>query len=187
VKKVFFGAEWFGISKNCTAEYFFEEIDRIIQEDYVPTFNDFIRVPSLGKGKGKENTGERAGVGAGSGGEVEIREGGGMIEVKTTINNTRLQWIDMNSQVSEKRKWLHCFDDANCLIFCVPLSDIAPTSMGDAAVPPLVEAISQFDYIANSNYFRNTPLVLFMNKFDIFQEKITQGIDLQYTFPEYTT
>ena len=48
----------------------------------------------------------------------------------------------------------------------------------------MMESILLFDETVNSRFFRNTPIIIFFNKDDIFREKI-QKIDLTCCFPEY--
>jgi hypothetical protein len=42
-----------------------------------------------------------------------------------------------------------------------------------------------FDEVCNSVYFRKTPVILFLNKDDLFKEKIKK-IDLNVCFSNYT-
>lgn len=44
-----------------------------------------------------------------------------------------------------------------------------------------------FESIGNSKYFEKSGLVLFLNKMDIFSEKISSGrVDIEEFFPDYT-
>ena len=47
------------------------------------------------------------------------------------------------------------------------------------------ESLLLFDEVCNSKYFRNTNFILFLNKTDLFKEKISK-IDLTQFFPSYT-
>lgn len=47
------------------------------------------------------------------------------------------------------------------------------------------ESLLLFKNICNSIWFENTPIIIFLNKRDIFQEKIKK-VNLQVCFPEYT-
>jgi guanine nucleotide-binding protein subunit alpha len=46
------------------------------------------------------------------------------------------------------------------------------------------EALGLFDSICNSVWFKNTSMILFLNKIDIFKEKLQQ-FPLHDSFPEY--
>lgn len=47
------------------------------------------------------------------------------------------------------------------------------------------ESLLLFDEICNCRYFRNTSIVIFFNKKDLFEEKL-QKVDLNVCFPEYS-
>jgi hypothetical protein len=47
------------------------------------------------------------------------------------------------------------------------------------------ESLMLFDEVCNSIYFRKTPVILFLNKEDLFKEKIKK-IDLNVCFDNYT-
>ena len=46
------------------------------------------------------------------------------------------------------------------------------------------EALELFSIVANSRYFKNSAMILFLNKSDIFREKIKKK-SLRVCFPEY--
>ncbi|KNC69591.1 hypothetical protein SARC_17897, partial [Sphaeroforma arctica JP610] len=46
------------------------------------------------------------------------------------------------------------------------------------------EALTLFEAICNSKWFVKTPIILFLNKVDLFREKITRS-PLTQCFPEY--
>jgi guanine nucleotide-binding protein subunit alpha len=49
------------------------------------------------------------------------------------------------------------------------------------------EALMLFESISNSKYFEKTALILFLNKIDLFAEKIAGGMSpINKTFPDYT-
>lgn len=48
----------------------------------------------------------------------------------------------------------------------------------------LIEQISFFKSIVNSRFFKNTPLILFLNKVDLFKEKC-QKFSIDVAFPNY--
>lgn len=49
------------------------------------------------------------------------------------------------------------------------------------------EALMLFESIANSKYFEKSALILFLNKIDLFREKVSSGRSLiREHFPEYT-
>jgi hypothetical protein len=49
----------------------------------------------------------------------------------------------------------------------------------------MMESLKLFDSICNNKWFRDTSIILFLNKKDLFQEKILKS-PLTICFPEYT-
>lgn len=47
------------------------------------------------------------------------------------------------------------------------------------------ESLVLFNSICNSKWFKNTSIILFLNKIDLFREKIESGHLLSETFPDY--
>ena len=54
----------------------------------------------------------------------------------------------------------------------------------DETVPRMDESLKLFDEICNSKWFVDTSIILFLNKSDIFKEKIRK-VDLSVCFPNY--
>lgn len=88
-------------------------------------------------------------------------------------------------QRSERKKWMHCFQDVTAVIFCVALSEYDLKLQEDDTTNRMMESIKLFKDICNSKWFTQTSMILFLNKKDLFAEKIKQ-VDLRVVFPEYT-
>lgn len=71
------------------------------------------------------------------------------------------------------------------MIFCVSLSEYDQVLREDSTQNRMKESMLLFDEICNSSYFRATPFILFLNKVDLFKEKI-KVVDLKTAFPNYT-
>lgn len=48
------------------------------------------------------------------------------------------------------------------------------------------EALMLFETIANSKWFERSALILFLNKMDLFRNKIDAGVPIAKYFPDYT-
>ena len=48
------------------------------------------------------------------------------------------------------------------------------------------ESVMLFDSVSNSRYFSETSIILFLNKIDLFKEKLKSGIVLKEYCPDYT-
>merc|ERR1712154_441940 len=87
-------------------------------------------------------------------------------------------------QRSERNKWIHCFDSVTAVLFVASLSCYDQALFELDYVNAMQEALSLFDEICNSRWFKRTSLILFLNKSDLFKLKIAKK-DLTVCFPDY--
>ena len=97
--------------------------------------------------------------------------------------------FDVGGQRSERKKWIHCFEGVTSIIFCVALSgyDLVDRQDGlaeDEEMNRMMESIKLFDSICNNKWFVETSIILFLNKKDLFEDKIRHS-PLTICFPEY--
>ena len=92
--------------------------------------------------------------------------------------------LDVGGQRSERRKWIHCFDCVTAVLFCASLSEYDQTLREDDTQNRMKESLLLFDEICNSPWFRDTAFILFLNKTDLFRDKI-QRVPLTVCFPQY--
>lgn len=143
---------------NDSAKYYFESIDRLAAPDYIPTEQDVLR------SRAKTT---------------------GIIETEFTVERTHFKMVDVGGQRSERKKWMHCFQDVTAVIFCVALSEYDQKLYEDDETNRMHESLKLFKEICNSRWFIDTSMILFLNKRDLFEKKIKE-IDLNVTFKEYT-
>ena len=96
--------------------------------------------------------------------------------------------VDVGGQRSERRKWIHCFESVTSIIFVTSLSEydqvlleeknqvrkwiqitISPT---DGSQNRMAESLVLFESVINSRWFLCTSIILFLNKIDIFKNKL---------------
>jgi len=142
---------------NDSAAYYFENIDRLAARDYVPTEQDVLR------SRAKTT---------------------GIIETEFVLEKIKFKMVDVGGQRSERKKWMHCFQDVTAVIFCVALSEYDLKLYEDDQTNRMHESLKLFKEICNSKWFIETSVILFLNKKDLFAEKIRRT-DLKVTFPEY--
>jgi len=82
-------------------------------------------------------------------------------------------------------RWIHCFDDVTAIIFVTSLSEYDQKLFEDEKMNRMEESLNLFEEIINCRYFKNTPIIVFYNKKDLFQKKI-QKVDLKVCFKDYT-
>jgi len=136
---------------------FFDGIERFSQDNYVPNLDDVLR--------------------------VRVRSTG-IEEAIFQFDNIGFKVVDVGGQRSERRKWIHCFDCVTCVIFCASLNGYDQVLREDRTQNRMHEAILLFDEVANSNCFHKNNIILFLNKEDLFLEKIKK-VPLETCFNNY--
>jgi len=142
---------------NDSAQYYFDALERINAADYIPTEQDVLR--------------------------SRVRTTG-IVEINFNYGNLRFRLFDVGGQRNERKKWIHCFQGVTAAIFCVALSEYDQKLFEDENQNRMKESLLLFDEICNSRWFIDTSMILFLNKTDLFREKIKK-IDLNVCFEEY--
>jgi guanine nucleotide-binding protein G(o) subunit alpha len=143
---------------NDSAQYFLDDLDRLGAKDYTPTEQDILRT------------------------RVKTT---GIVEVHFNFKNLNFKLFDVGGQRSERKKWIHCFEDVTAIIFCVGMSEYDQVLHEDETTNRMQESLKLFDSICNNKWFTDTSIILFLNKKDLFEAKI-QKSPLTVCFPEYT-
>lgn len=92
--------------------------------------------------------------------------------------------FDVGGQRSERKKWIHCFENVTTILFLVAISEYDQLLLEDETVNRMQEALTLFDSICNSRWFVKTSIILFLNKIDRFREKLPVSPMKNY-FPDY--
>lgn len=143
---------------NDSAAYYLNALDRLGSPDYVPTEQDVLRT------------------------RVKTT---GIVETHFTFKDLHFKMFDVGGQRSERKKWIHCFEGVTAIIFCVALSAYDLVLAEDEEMNRMMESMKLFDSICNNKWFTDTSIILFLNKKDLFAEKIERS-PLTMCFPEYT-
>jgi GTPase SAR1 family protein len=105
-------------------------------------------------------------------------------------------FIDVGGQRNERRKWLKSKkkkqilkllafqDNFQCLIFVSSLSEYNQKCYEDDVTNRMLESLDLFDEQINGEFFKDKPIILFLNKYDLFKIKI-QEFPLKQTFSDY--
>ena len=94
--------------------------------------------------------------------------------------------LDVGGQRSERKKWIHCFDEAKAVIFIAALSDYDLFLFEDPTVNRMRESIRLFGSIANNRWFIAASMILFLNKSDIYTQKLQKGAtSIAVCFPTF--
>ena len=96
----------------------------------------------------------------------------GIVETCFQRGDIFLSLIDVGGQRSERKKWLHCFESVNTILFIVSMSEYDQTLEEDGQVNRMKESLRLFTSVCNVKWFSKASMILFLNKKDVFDEKI---------------
>ena len=145
---------------NDSAPYYFENMSRLLAPGYVPTEQDVLRSRVATTG---------------------------VVETAFIYGKCTYRLVDVGGQRTERRKWIRCFDDVRAVLFVSALNEYDMTLFEEEMVNRLEESLNLFQAICKSKYFVNTAMILFLNKRDLFQDKILNSDrHLRLFFPQYT-
>lgn len=140
-----------------SAEYFFDNVERIAQPGYVPIYEDVLRCRARTTG---------------------------IVNTNFKIQGNRFQMMDVGGQRSERKKWIHCFENVTAIIFVAAINEYDQVLYEDGKTNRVLEALELFGKTCNNNWFENAAVILFLNKQDLFHKKL-ETVDLTVCFPDY--
>lgn len=140
-----------------STQYFFENLDRIVDPKYLPSVNDVLRSRTKTTG---------------------------VSEIQFTVGKNLFKLVDVGGQRSERKKWMHCFQDVTAVLFVVALSEYDLKLYEDNQTNRMFESLKLFKEICNSPWLSTAPVILFLNKSDLFKQKLAKA-SLSICFPEY--
>lgn len=108
----------------------------------------------------------------------------GIVERTLQIHGTPFTFIDVGGQRNERRKWIHCFSSVTCVMFVSAISEFDQTLFEDSHENRLIESLRVFESVANNAFFHRTPLIVFLNKYDLFELKLKHA-SIRSVFPHY--
>jgi len=108
----------------------------------------------------------------------------GIVQNEFKIDGNVFQIYDVGGQRNERKKWIHCFENVTAVIFVVAINEYDQLLYEDENVNRMTEALTLFDEICNSRWFKKTSMIVFFNKSDLFREKLATK-SISTCFPEY--
>jgi guanine nucleotide-binding protein G(i) subunit alpha len=142
---------------NDSAGYFLDKISIVAEPHYVPTQQDVLKT------------------------QIQTT---GVVQTQFVCKSLQFILYDVGGQRSERKKWIHCFEGVTAVIFCAALSEYDLVLREDSRMNRMVESTKLFATICNNKWFLNTSMILFLNKMDLFKEKIHRS-PLKICFSEY--
>jgi len=82
------------------------------------------------------------------------------------------EMYDVGGQRNERRKWIHSFDNVTSVVFVAAISEYDQVLFEDNSVNRQQEAVELFKKCLHEKWFENVPFILFLNKKDLFREKL---------------
>ncbi|KAJ6607205.1 heterotrimeric G-protein alpha subunit, GPA3-like protein [Mycena sp. CBHHK59/15] len=141
-----------------SAGYFISHIQRLAQPGYTPTEEDVLRARA---------------------------QSTSITETRFNMGGLSIHMFDVGGQRSERKKWIHCFESVTSIIFCTALSEYDQVLLEEKGQNRMRESLQLFESVINSRWFLRTSIILFLNKIDVFREKLGK-VPLERYFPEYT-
>lgn len=145
------------IALHDNISYFFNKLDTLWGPEYKPSDQDILRCRAKTTG---------------------------IIETTFDLGPLTYRMVDVGGQRSERKKWIHCFDNVTAILFVVAISGYDQCLAEDRDSNQMHEALMLFDTTCNSHWFKKTSMILLLNKIDIFKKKIKYSPISDY-FPDY--
>ncbi|KAL1514884.1 hypothetical protein AB1Y20_003966 [Prymnesium parvum] len=140
-----------------SAAYFLNDVERLSATDFLPTTDDVLR--------------------------ARVRTSG-VVMKDFSFKKQEFRLFDVGGQRSERRRWLQYFDHVTSIVFVAAISEYNQVMAEDSSKNRLEEALELFEQIVNSHYFKDVDIMVFLNKRDLFADKIKE-IDPIKWFPDY--
>ncbi|MBN3315556.1 GNAQ protein, partial [Atractosteus spatula] len=170
-----------------STDYFMSNLERIAAADYIPTAQDVLRVrlPTTGINEYPFTV------------EKMSLRGSTLFLVHSGSHDPSLcpcppplparalsRIVDVGGQKSERRKWIHCFENVTSLIFLASLSEYDQVLEEQETDNRMEESKALFYTTIHSPWFLKSSIILFLNKKDILAEKILTSHLVTY-FPQF--
>lgn len=138
--------------------FFLNDLDRVTAINYTPNDDDVLRARLKTVGVSEYRCEMEAVAGRESGTEWRI--------------------VDVGGSRSQRATWVPFFDDVDAIIFLAPISSFDQVLAEDRSVNRLEDSVLLWKAVCSNKLLANVDLVLFLNKCDILDAKLTSGIRL---------
>jgi len=137
--------------------YFYGDLDRLFEPEFEPEEQDIIQCRARTIG---------------------------IAEHKFKLRNQELIMVDVGGQKSERRKWIHCFQDVTCILFLTALSGFDQSLIESREENQMQDSLSIWQSITQSKWFTGTSFILFLNKDDLYAKKVAT-VSIKDYFPDF--
>jgi len=106
-------------------------------------------------------------------------------ETKFTVSKSEFVMVDVGGQRREREKWLPFFNDATAVIWLVALNEYDMfLEEEEQKINRLDESLTLFEKLSRSQWLKDVPFIVFLNKADLFGEKI-KSLPLSAYYHDY--
>jgi len=137
-------------------EFFLSNLDDILKTDFIPSDDHILRARYKTTG---------------------------IIEIDFEIVHVTYKLIDVGGQRAERRKWINVFDIVSAVLFVTSLSEFDLVLVEDKQVNRMKESLKLFLDVCT--LFKHVPVMLFLNKSDIFRELLLSGRSITPCFEDF--
>jgi len=127
--------------------FYMSRIDAIQARDYIPTFADILQ--------SRQST-------------------TGIVEAQFEVEGEKFKVFDVGGQKNERKKWIHHFQKVDMIIFMVAMDQYDQGLYESSAVNRLTDALELWDSTCNSEWFKDSDIILFLNRIDLLRAKIQE-------------
>ncbi|KAL9635735.1 MAG: hypothetical protein Q9164_003268 [Protoblastenia rupestris] len=143
VRRCFQMSNGYHLNESC--QYYYESIDRIGQRTYVPTDQDIVR--------------------------SRVRTTG-IVSHPFIVSDSHYEIWDLGGSRSERKKWIHCYEDVDIVLFVIDISAYDKRLNEDPTANSVDESVLLFDSVCNLKYFDKTGMIVCFNKVDLLEQKL---------------
>ncbi|KAH8870273.1 Guanine nucleotide-binding protein G(s) subunit alpha [Schistosoma japonicum] len=136
-----------------SATYFMRRFDVIRKPDYIPTDQDILRCRKM-----TDSITEL---------QFDIPTG--------RKSSVHFRIIDVSGQRGARKKWIQFFDNVTAILYLVDCSSFDQTLIEDHRQNRLIDSLEVFEQAWSNKYLRKVPMIVFLNKIDLLEEKICNG------------
>ncbi|XP_065186757.1 guanine nucleotide-binding protein subunit alpha-11-like [Sycon ciliatum] len=139
--------------------YFLDNVHRLADGSYVPTDMDVVHMRSPTTS---------------------------VLEYDFLLDDLTYKIVDVGGQETERRKWLSCFEGVTSVIFLAALSEYTHVYADEDGKKynALMESQQLMAKVMRSKYLSTASFILFLNKNDVFEERI-RNYKLREYYPDY--
>jgi len=142
-----------------SASYFLSKVPEYFQESFVPSLQDVLRTRLTTTG---------------------------IVMTSFILEGKEFKMFDVGGQRGERKKWIHCFDNVTAVFFIGSLSEFDQVLAEDRTKNRLLESLDLFEDVVNLKCFEEAPVILFLNKSDLYEQKMEAGKNLGDFLDDYT-